>query len=322
MNIQNLLKVLLHIHLDGSVRINTASNILNKDVTNSMMSIKYKDLNDYLTKFDIPISIMQTKENLERISEELALDLKKDNVIYAEVRFAPIFHIKNKLSLEEVVDSVLKGLSKVNIKTNLILCMMRGLSYEDNKQIIYLAKKYLNNGVVGIDLAGAEGLYKTEDYEELFKLAYRLHIPFTIHAGEADGINSIKSALNFGTKRIGHGVRCTENNIIINELIKNDITLEICPKSNIDTQIYKDYKDHPIKKLYDKGVKITINTDNNTVSNINLNKEYENLINTFHFTKEDLLKMNINAIEASFTTNKEKQELINYLTQSYRKESL
>ena len=163
--IVNLPKVVLHLHLDGSVRVSTANELLNKDVERDMIvDSNCKDLNEYLKKFDIPISIMQSKSNLERISYELALDLKNDNVIYAEVRFAPIFHTKCGLSLEEVVESVLNGFKKVDIKINLILCMMRGMSYLDNEKIIYLAKKYLNNGVCVIDLAGADALYKTKDY--------------------------------------------------------------------------------------------------------------------------------------------------------------
>ena len=123
--LKNLPKVELHLHLDGSVRESTASEILGVDVSNKMQVNNCKSLSDYLSKFEIPLIVMQSKENLERISYELAVDLKKDNVIYAEIRFCPILHTKNGLSLEEFIDSVLKGLKKVEIKTNLILCMMR-----------------------------------------------------------------------------------------------------------------------------------------------------------------------------------------------------
>lgn len=319
-DVKKLKKVELHIHLDGSVRIETASELLNKDVKKDMMvDNNCHDLNEYLKKFDVPISIMQTKDNLERISRELALDLKKDNIIYAEIRFAPIFHTKKGLSLEEVVESVLKGLKKVDIKTNLILCMMRRMSYEDNEKIIYLAKKYLNNGVCAIDLAGAEALYKTKDYEKLFRLSTKLDIPFTIHAGEADGIESIKSALSFGTKRLGHGVKVTQSNDMIDVLIKENITLEICPTSNLNTCIVDVYQKHPIKKLFDKNVRVTVSTDNNTVSNLTLSDEYQKLIDNFDFNKEDFYKINLNAIDAAFINDKEKEELKNILKTAYNK---
>ena len=276
-----------------------------------------KSLSDYLSKFEIPLIVMQSKENLERISYELAVDLKKDNVIYAEIRFCPILHTKSGLSLEEVIDSVLKGLKKAEIKTNLILCMMRNFEEDENKKIIYLAKKYLNKGVVGIDLAGDESKYKTQNYERLFDLVKQNNIPFTIHAGEADDYNSVLSAIKFGTKRIGHGVKSVDSIETIQKIINENITLEVCPTSNVDTCIVNVYKNHPIKKLYDLGVKITVNTDNNTVSNIDLTGEYEKLLLTFNFTEKDFLNFNMNAIDSAFLTNEEKEELKKIVINSY-----
>ncbi len=311
MNIRKMPKVLLHIHLDGSVRIKTANQLLKRNVKKDMIINKRnEDLKSYLTKFEIPISIMQTKENLTRVAKELAKDLKKDNVIYSEIRFAPIFHTKEGLTLEEVIESVLEGLKQVDIKTNLILCMMRGLSYEDNEKIIYLAKSYLNKGVVGIDLAGDEATYPTKNYQKLFELANTFGIPYTIHAGEASGIESITSAINFGTKRLGHGIRCLDDESVIEKIKNENIVLEICPTSNIDTKVVKKYKDHPIKTIYEKGILVTINTDNNTVSSITLSKEYKKLKKCFKFSKKEFTIFNINAIKASFISNKEKEELL------------
>ena len=311
--IEKLPKVELHIHLDGSIRPSTAAYLLNKsidDVSNNMIaSDKCEDLNEYLTKFDYPEKILQTKENLERVAYELALDLKKDNVIYAEIRFAPLKHIKEGLTLDSVVDSVLDGLSKVNIKTNLILCMMRNDTYSDNLKVIELASKYLNKGVCGIDLAGAEALYKTSSFKELFVMAKKYNIPFTIHSGEADGYDSILATINFGATRIGHGIRAIEYDDLINLIIDNNILLEVCPTSNVQTNAVDKYTDHPIKKLIDKGVNVSINTDNRTVSNISLNLEYKKLQESFGFTKELFIKTNLNAIEHAFVSLDEKAKL-------------
>ena len=157
---ENLKKVELHLHLDGSVRPSTIASILNikeqKVKEKICVDHNTKNLEDYLSKFKLPISIMQTKENLTRISYELALDLKKDNVIYAEIRFAPLFHTKQGLTIEEVITAILDGLKQVPIKINLILCMMRGSNYEDNYKVIEAAYQFRNKGVVGIDLAGDE----------------------------------------------------------------------------------------------------------------------------------------------------------------------
>ena len=182
--------------------------------------------------------------------------------------------------------------------------MMRNSSFKENKKIIDLTYKYLNKGVVGIDLAGDEKNYKTSNFKDLFDIINDLKMPFTIHAGEADGIDSILSAIDFDTKRIGHGVRCIEDENIINLIKEKNITLEVCPTSNVDTNMYK-YINHPIKELYDRGVLITINTDNRTVSNITLTREYEKLSKYFNFKIDDFKKMNINAIKASFLSPEE-----------------
>ena len=143
--IENLPKVELHLHLDGSIRLETACELLNMnyyDVKKNMVaSSKCEDLNDYLTKFNYPEKILQTKENLERVAYELAVDLKKDNVIYAEVRFAPLKHINEGLSLDDVVLSILRGLRRVDVKVNLILCMMRNDSFNDNLKVNFKKNK-------------------------------------------------------------------------------------------------------------------------------------------------------------------------------------
>ena len=162
MNLKKFPKIELHIHLDGSVRPSTVSEILKLDKSEIEKEMKVdsscKDLNDYLTKFDLPLKILQTKENLIRVSKELAIDLKKDGIIYAEVRFAPILHTKECLSCEEVIESVIEGISNMDIKINLIICLMRNSSDIDNYKVIDAGLKYINKGVVGFDLAGAESL--------------------------------------------------------------------------------------------------------------------------------------------------------------------
>ncbi len=321
LDLKVLPKVELHLHLDGSIRLKTASELTGKNIeeVKNLMIAKEKclDLNEYLTKFNLANEIMQSKENLTRIAQELVKDLKDDNVIYAEVRFAPLLHIKKGLTEEEVIEAVLEGLRDNELKVNLILCMMRHFSFEDNLKTIELASKYLAKGVVAIDLAGAEALYPTANFKRLFQIAKDKNIPFTIHAGEADGKDSILSAISFKTKRIGHGVRCIEDNEVLNLIKENNITLEVCPTSNIQTNIFENYYDHPIKKLYDMDILVTVNVDNMTVSNINLTQEYEKLVQNFNFTLKDLKKMNINAINVAFLSDELKEKyrkIINFKT--------
>ena len=154
---------------------------------------------------------------------------------------------------------------------------------------------------------------KTKDYEELFKIAKEKNIPFTIHAGEADDASSVLDAISFGAKRIGHGIRIIDDNDVTSKVIKNKVTLEVCPISNFQTKAVEIYKNHPIKRLYEKGVLITVSTDNNTVSNTTLSNEYERLKSCFGFTDKDFLTFNINAINAAFISDLEKEKYIKIL---------
>lgn len=312
--IRKLKKIELHLHLDGSVELDTISNITNETLDSLKSKLIAKDkcenLSEYLTKFDIPINCMQTKENLTLIAKELANYLEKQNVIYAEIRFAPMFHTKENLTYEEVVEAVLQGLNtNKKVKTNLILCMMRGMPKEKNLKTIDIAYKYLNRGVCGIDLAGAEDKYPLSEYIDLFEIIKEKKIPFTIHAGENGSYKEIELAIKLGATRIGHGIHAYESNETIEKLKEKNILLEICPTSNIQTNSINKYDEHPIYNFYKKGLRVCVNTDNKTVSNISLTDEYIKLHNNFNFTINDFSNMNIYAIENSFLTKEEKETL-------------
>ena len=313
--IRNMKKVELHLHLDGSVSIDTAASLLEKnraEVEKEMVANdKCLNLTEYLTKFDLPISIMQTRENLVKIASDLVDYLEGENVIYAEVRFAPIFHIKEGLKLNEVVEAVLEGLkSNEKVKTNLILCMMRGMDYDTNLSIINLASEYLGKGVCAIDLAGDECKYPLDEYVSLFEIANIKGIPFTIHAGEAGSAIEVRKAIEIGTTRIGHGVHAVEDDYVLDLLKKRNVLLEVCPTSNVQTDVCKFYNEHPIRELYKKGVKVCVNTDNKTVSKVSISDEYVKLYQNFDFTIDDFKLMNKNALKSSFLKDEEKQELL------------
>lgn len=313
--IQKLPKVELHLHLDGSLSLDLAKKLTNKSLNELKEEMIAKDkcesLTEYLTKFDTPISLMQTKENLTLAAQTLVNDLALQNVVYAEVRFAPMFHTQQGLTYEEIVEAVLNGLNKnSNIKVNLILCLMRGFPEENNLKTIEVAKKYLNKGVCAIDLAGDEIKYPTSTYLKYFEIAKKENIPFTIHAGESRGADEVDVAISTGTKRIGHGIHSIEDINVINKVRDNNVLLEVCPTSNIQTNSIDTYKKHPINDLYHMGVQISINTDNSTVSNISLSEEYLKLHTTFNFTKDDFNKINVMAINHAFITEKEKEILL------------
>ncbi len=302
-------KIELHLHFDGSINVGYTNKLLGYDATDELIDTTSRDLGEYLKKFELPIKLLQDLDNIEEYAYLLGKELERDEVIYAEVRFCPLFHVE-KYSIDEVVEAIRRGFKRVStVNVNLIFCMMRHFSVQDNYKIIMLTKKFLGNGVVGIDLAGDEAKYATENFKELFDIIRKEGIPFTIHAGEARSYESVNDAIDFGAKRIGHGISSIQSDEVVNKLIRMGVTLEICPSSNIDTDIIKSIESHPIKQLVDNGVLVTINTDNRTVSNTSLNKEYELLRKTFGFSDEDFLKFNLNAINCAFISEDEKRLL-------------
>ena len=318
-----LKKIELHCHLDGSLRIETVSEWTGEqeDVVRELLvsGSKTKDLNDYLKLFELPVSLLQTKSHLKEAAFELCEDLINDNCIYAEIRFAPILHTSKNLEIDDVIDSVLKGAKRTFLKFNLILCMMRNMSLEDNKKVIDAAKKYLGKGVCAIDLAGSEGNYPTSEFKELFAYARKNHVPFTVHAGEAGSHADIDDAISFGASRIGHGIKAITNFDTMENLKKKNIPLEICFTSNVNTKAVQSYMDHPIKRLIDSGVEITINTDNRTVSDTTLSKEYAKLSKYFGFDIQDFYKANLISLDHSFLSDLEKKELKEILKENYEK---
>ncbi|MBQ8471938.1 MAG: adenosine deaminase [Bacilli bacterium] len=315
--IKKIKKIELHLHLDGSVSLSLASKLLKLSVEDCkkemIANLVCHDLSEYLTKFKLPISLMQTKENLKLIASDLVNRLEKENVLYAEIRFAPMFHTNNGLTMDSVVEAVLEGLNdNKKVKTNLILCLMRGIKKEDNLKTIEVASKYLNKGVCALDLAGDEKKFKLSDYVDLFKLIKTKNIPFTIHAGEVDELD-IPIAIELGVKRIGHGVKCIDNKNLLKEIKNKNILLEVCPTSNIQTKAFESYQSHPIYKLYKENINISINTDNMTVSNTDLNQEYLNLVKYLNFTIDDLKEINLNTVNYTFLSNEEKIELLENL---------
>lgn len=302
-------KIELHLHFDGSINVEYTNKLLGYDATDELIDTTSRDLGEYLKKFELPIKLLQDLNNIEEYAYLLGKELERDEVIYAEVRFCPLFHVE-KYSIDEVVEAIRRGFKRVStVKVNLIFCMMRHFSVQDNYKIIMLTKRFLGNGVVGIDLAGDEAKYATEKFKELFDIIRKEGIPFTIHAGEARSYESVNNAIDFGAKRIGHGISSIQSDEVVNKLIRMGVTLEICPSSNIDTDVIKSIESHPIKQLVDNGVLVTINTDNRTVSNTSLNKEYELLRKTFGFSDEDFLKFNLNAINCAFISEDEKRLL-------------
>lgn len=314
----------LHLHLDGAITIATAKKLAglqgielpakdDKELEKLLtVPADCKSLNDFLRCFALPCSLMQTYEGLSEAAYLVAEDLYQQGVIYAELRYAPQLHTVKGMTQEDSVRAVLEGIERSSLKANVILCCMRGKENEkENAETLELAKKYLveDGGVVAIDLAGAEALYPTANYRELFLKAGEYQIPFTIHAGEADGAESVKLALSYGAKRIGHGVRIFEDAEVLRLVKENGIPLEMCPTSNRQTAAVSDMKEYPLMDYLSEGIRVTVNTDDPAIEGTTIADEFRYLEDTFGLTKEQKKTVTENAIEAAFTTESVKKEL-------------
>ena len=308
----------LHLHLDGSLRPETVWELAKEqniklpantvDEVRDQMQVPEdcRTLEEYLTRFDLPLLVLQTREALERAAFELTEDLAKEGVTYAEIRFAPQLSIKGGMTQEQAVEAAIEGVKHgmeqyPSIRVGLILCCMRGEDNEEwNLQTVETAKKYLGDVVCAVDIAGAESLYPTERFAPVFEKVREYGLPSTIHAGEAAGPESMKTALAFGAKRIGHGVAAVEDPELVRRLIEEQITLEVCVTSNYQTKVVPSIEAHPIRRLFNAGVRVTVNSDNRTVSNTNVRKELDILRNVFGFKEQEIEKMEEYAWEARF----------------------
>ncbi|MFQ5629842.1 MAG: adenosine deaminase, partial [bacterium] len=321
--IAKLPKTDLHIHLDGSLRPKTIVEIAQKKNVYLpsydpkklgaylTVSGKVDNLESYLEKFDIALSVMQDEESLRRTAFELAEDAAIDNVRYMEVRYSPILHQKQGLELEEIVDAVLAGLSdaekQFNIRTGVIICGIRSINPQTSLLLAELAVKYKGKGVVAFDLAGAESNFPAKNHVRAFYKVRNNNINTTLHAGEAFGPASIHQAIHYcGAHRIGHGTRLIEDEDLLNYVRDHRIPLEICLLSNVQTQSVKSLEEHPFKEYFDKQLRVTLNTDNTLVSGTSMTNELHLATKTFKLNAEQLTKVILNGFKSVFLPFDEK----------------
>lgn len=323
--LKDIPKIELHCHLDGSVRAETMYELLNasnKIKGESFEEFKEKvkvekeckSLIEYLEKFEYPLLVMQNEENIERIAYELLEDLHKQNVKYVEIRFAPYLSMEKGLSFDQVVKSVINGMKRAKkdygIMSNIILICMRHESLERSMSVVNLGEKYLGKGVVAVDLAGNEADFPPEIHQESFELAYKKGYNITVHAGETGNYeNIIKSIQLLHAERIGHGIAAINDTKTMEIIKENNVFLEMCPISNLQTKAVEDIKAYPIKDFINRGINVTVNTDNVTVSNTSLEKEYKFLMNELDFNIEDIVKLIHTSIDATFLSKSEKINL-------------
>ncbi len=335
--LKKLPKVELHCHLDGSLRVETILDLARRHNVSlpssdasgltKILSIGKKrgTLEEYITRFDITLSVMQTRDSLKRIAYELIEDVAAENIRYIEIRYSPILHTSNGMTLDEAIFSVRDGLKKgekdFGVRSGIIVCGIRHISPEASLKLADLCVRFKNKGVVGFDLAGAEENFPAKDHREAFYMILNHNINATIHAGEAFGPTSIHQAIHYcGAHRIGHGTRLKEDKDLMRYVNNHRIPLEICLTSNWHTFSVRSLKHHPMRYYYDQGIRVTLNTDNRLMSNTTLTKEFGLARDLFGFTLHDFREVTIVAMKSAFLPHKIRKEMIKNIAVEFESE--
>jgi adenosine deaminase len=318
-------KAELHVHLDGCLRPSTMLELaraqgirLPADTPRGLaqaLSVKHaKSLEEYLTKYEITLSVMQTAPALERVAYEFVLDAAADGVRYVEVRYSPLLH-RPALTLAQALEAPLAGLKRGTVETGtkvgLIVCGIRTRAAAESLELARAAADYRAAGVVAFDLAGPERGFPAGDHASAFAYAAQHGMACTCHAGEGDGPQSIHQALHAcGAQRIGHGTRLGEDPALLAYVIERKIPLEMCLTSNLHTRTVPSVAAHPFKRYLDQGVVVTLNTDGRLMDGISLTDEYFLAHGALGLTPADLARVVLNACESAFLPEFEKVALV------------
>ena len=329
MDFKTLPKVELHLHFDCSLSYAVVSRInpliTLEDYRNDFIApAKCTNLVEVLTRSSNSIALMQTEEQLRLVTFDVFAQLQQESVVYAELRFAPLLHTKKGLSAEEVVeivDAAVAGASlATGVEARMILCTLRHFSAEQSMQTVKLVERFKGTRVAALDIAGDEAGFPLDVHTPAFQFAAQNGIPYTAHAGESRGAESVWETLRvLRPSRIGHGVHSIEDPTLVKHLKKEHIHLEVCPTSNYQTNAVDTYAGHPIARLYDAGLSLSVNSDDRTLCSINLTREYEKLHDIFGWDETHFLQCNMNAIRAAFLPETVKQRLESELREGYER---
>ncbi|MFV1986818.1 MAG: adenosine deaminase [Gemmatimonadota bacterium] len=319
-------KTELHVHLDGSARPGTIVELATEyevdlptrdvDELNEYMFVRdAANLEDYLARFDVTLSVMQRSAALERIAYELCEDAAEENVRYMEIRYSPILHTEAGLPLPETVDAPLRGMRRAEeefgIRSNLIICGIRNMDPDVSRDLADLTIAYKDRGVVAFDLAGAEYNYPAKKHKNAFYQVRNANIGATIHAGEAYGAESIHQAIHYcGAQRIGHGTRLIDDPDLMTYVNDFRIPLEICLTSNVQTRAVADYGSHPVREYFDRGLVVSLHTDNRLMSGTTVTEEYVRAWKYLAFGLDEIAGMIRFGFESAFLHHDEKRALL------------
>jgi adenosine deaminase len=324
--LRRLPKAELHCHLDGSLRPATLLELAREhsvavpaDTTEALATYMHADdarhLEDYLERFELTISVLQTEASIERVAFELCEDAVADGIWYLEVRNAPLLNTRNGLAVEAALEATLRGFARaerdLGIIVRFILCALRHLDPAVSLEMSRLAIAYRDRGVVAFDLAGPEAGNPAARHAAAFALAREHDLAATVHAGEGDGAASVRQAVHScGAHRIGHGTRLFEDESLAAFVTDRRIPLEICLTSNVQTQAVTDYESHPLRSYFDRGMVVTLNTDNRLMSATTLTDEFWHSARHLGFTWDELCTVALAGFHSAFLPWKERLALV------------
>ena len=323
--IRSMPKLELHLHLEGAIPLDTLWELINKYAkTNEVSSpeklaqkFTYSDFNHFIETWYWKNKFLREYDDFTLISEAVAADLITQNIRYAEAFFSPADVLRMNLKPQRVAEAIYKGLGKYSdrITINLIVDLVRDFGPEKGMSILHQMSECREFGIIGIGIGGTEQKFPPSLFIDAYNEARKLDFHTTAHAGEAAGAESVWGALNdLQCERIGHGTRAKDDPKLLQYLVENKIPLEMCPISNIKTGIVKSMIDHPIVNYLNMGIIVSVNTDDPKMFNTSLETEFLELINTFDLSKDDIKKLQTNAIKSIWADDKTKTQLSNEIS--------
>ncbi|MGD0734119.1 MAG: adenosine deaminase [Terracidiphilus sp.] len=323
----SLRKVELHLHLDCSLSYEAVARLA-PSITRHEYDAEFvappqcASLADFLTRAPRGFQLMQSENALRIVTEDLFQQLARDNVIYAEIRFAPLLHLLEGLTPEAVVATIDRAteecIKATGIEARLILCTLRHYNQSQSLETAGLVERFKDSRVVALDIAGDEAGFAIDAHVPAFQYAHAHGLHCTAHAGEACGAASVWETLRaFEPTRIGHGVRSIEDPSLVEYLKRHRIHLEVCPSSNVQTRTTRTYKEHAVDHLFRTGVSVGINTDARTITNVTLEQEYARLREHFAWGDDEFLACNRESLRAAFLDEPTRARLLAQLESSH-----
>jgi adenosine deaminase len=309
-------KAELHLHLDGSLRIETALELARSRGVDAPRDVEgmravlvapmpCRDQAELLRAFELPIALLQDAEALERVTAELVETKAAENVRYVEIRWGPLLHVERGLSLVDGIAAVARGARNAAARTGtevrLICTALRSHDPAANVELAETAARFLGDGLTGWDLAGPEALFPDPQlHAQAFAAARAGGLRITLHAGEWSGAAQVRRALAMDPERIAHGPGAIDDPELCNELIARGVTLDLCPTSNWQAGIVPSIAAHPLARLHRLGVPVTLSTDDTTVSDLTLTDEYERALDPIGLTLAELWAIDRHALDVAF----------------------